>query len=212
MSQDNILLETQFFPTIQYMSALIQHPSVILEKYEHFQKGTYRNRCQIATAQGTQTLSVPLKKGKNNQQIISDVQIANDTHWQRSFWRTLQTAYGNAPYWEHYAPIIEPLFLKKQTYLFEYNLDILQTILKIFKLDKSISLSFTDVYIPVFRDGTSQNNREGVDFRNKCTDKSEGNIHNRYHQVFEDRHGFLPNLSILDLLFCCGKQSLDILI
>lgn len=201
--QNNILLETQFFPTIHYMAAIIKHPSVIIEKNEHFQKGTYRNRCQIATAQGCQTLSVPLKKGKNKQQLISEVQISNDINWQRPLWRTLQTAYGNAPYWEHYAPIFEPFFIKKQEYLFDYNLEILQTILKVMKLDKSINLSFSNTYEPIYT--------EGVDLRNHFSPKNEPTNVNRYPQVFEDRNGFMPHLSILDLLFCCGKQSLDIL-
>lgn len=201
--QNIILSETQFFPPIESFSAMIQYPTIILEKYEHFQKGTYRNRCQIATAQGPQTLSIPLKKGKNQQQFISDVQISNDVNWQRPFWRTLQTAYGNAPYWEHYAPVFEPFFLKKYDFLFDYNHEILQTLFKLLKLNKSITISFTDTYKPDFT--------EGVDLRNKFTPKYDAKNTTRYPQVFEDRNGFIPNLSILDLLFCCGKQSLDIL-
>ncbi len=202
-AQNSILLETQFFPPIPYITALIKHPSVILEKKEHFQKGTYRNRCHIATTQGIQVLSIPLKKGKNQQQIITEVQIANDMNWQRPFWRTLQTAYGNAPFWEHYAPLFETFFLKKYTFLFDYNGDILQTLLKILKLDKSISFSYTDTYLFDFT--------EGLDYRNVCTPKNQTKNPRRYAQVFEDRNGFIPHLSILDLLFCSGNQSLDIL-
>jgi hypothetical protein len=160
--QNIILLETQFFPPIECFSAMIQHSTIILEKHEHFQKGTYRNRCQIATAQGSQTLSIPLKKGKNQQQFISDVRISNDVNWQRPLWRTLQTAYGNAPYWAHYAPIFEPFFLKKYDFLFDYNLEILQTLFKLLKFDKSITISFTEAYEGQFTDGTSRNSREGV--------------------------------------------------
>ncbi len=202
-SQSYVLLETQFFPPIQYLSTLIKHPSVILEKNEHFQKGTYRNRCTIATAQGVQTLSIPLKKGKNQQQIITDVQISYDAHWQRPFWRTLQTAYGNAPFWEHYAPVFEPFFTKNYTFLFDYNFEILQTLIKILKLQKSITVSFTDTYLSDFT--------EGVDFRNQCTPQYQPENPKRYAQVFEDRNGFIPHLSILDLIFCSGNQSLDIL-
>ncbi len=206
-SHSRMLIETQFFPPIQYISTLIKYPSVILEKNEHFQKGTYRNRCHIATAQGVQTLSIPLKKGKNQQQIITDVQISYDVLWQRAFWRTLQTAYGNAPFWEHYAPVFEPFFTKKYNFLFDYNFEILQTLFKILKLNKSITVSFTDTYLPDFT--------EGVDFRNQCIpqNQTENQTENpkRYAQVFEDRNGFIPHLSILDLIFCSGNQSLDIL-
>lgn len=209
-SQSRILLETQFFPSIQYMSTLIKHPSVILEKNEHFQKGTYRNRCHIATAQGVQTLSIPLKKGKNQQQIITDVQISYDANWQRPFWRTLQTAYGNAPFWEHYASVFEPFFTKEYTFLFDYNFEILQTLIKILKLNKSITFSFTDTYLPDFT-VRKDSFGEGVDFRNQCTPQSQSENSKRYAQVFEDRNGFIPHLSILDLIFCSGNQSLDIL-
>ncbi len=202
-SHSRMLLETQFFPPIQYISTLIKHPSVILEKNEHFQKGTYRNRCHIATAQGIQMLSVPLKKGKNQHQIITDVQISNDVNWQRPFWRTLQTAYGNAPFWEHYAPVFEPFFLKKYAFLFDYNFEILQTLIKILKLHKSITFSFTYTYLPDFT--------EGVDFRNHFTPQNQTENPKCYAQVFEDRNGFIPHLSILDLIFCSGNQSFDIL-
>ncbi len=202
-SQNSILLENQFFPPISYISAMLKHPSVFLEKNEHFQKGTYRNRCHIATAQGVQILSVPLKKGKNKQQIIADVQISNDINWQRPLWRTLQTAYGNAPFWEHYAPLIEPFFTKPYTFLFDYNTDILRTVLKILKLNTSISLSFTETYDADFT--------EGVDLRNQFNPKNKTDNPKRYAQVFEDRNGFIPHLSILDLIFCSGNQSLDIL-
>ena len=204
-SQNSILLETQFFPPISYISALMKHPSVCLEKNEHFQKGSYRNRCHIATAQGVQILSVPLKKGKNKQQIITDVQISNDINWQRPLWRTLQTAYGNAPFWEHYAPMIEPFFTKQYAFLFDYNTDILKTVLKILKRNTSISLSFTDTY-------NNADFTEGGDLRNHFTPKNETDNPKRYAQVFEDRNGFIPHLSILDLIFCSGNQSLDILI
>jgi hypothetical protein len=209
--QNKILLETQFFPPIDCFATMQQYPSVIFEKNDYFQKGTYRNRCQIATAQGVQTLSVPLKKGKNQHQLITDVQISNDVNWQRPLWRTLQTAYGNAPYWEHYAPVFEPFFVKKYDFLFDYNHEIILTLFKLLKFDKRINISFTETYEAPFTDGTSRYSREGADFRNQCTPKSDVNNAQRYPQVFEDRHGFIPNLSILDLLFCCGKQSLDIL-
>lgn len=227
-SQNSILLETQFFPPISYVSALIKHRSsgtefsqtqafsttLILEKNEHFLKGSYRNRCHIATAQGVQILSVPLKKGKNKQQLITDVQISNDIHWQRPLWRTLQTAYGNAPFWEHYAPIIEPFFVKQYNFLFDYNFAILQTILKILKYHTSITLTFTETYNPVYTITPERDGDEGnkvLDLRNHFTPKNETGNPKRYAQVFEDRNGFIPHLSILDLIFCSGNQSLDIL-
>jgi WbqC-like protein family len=194
-----ILIETQYFPPVSYFSALIQADSVVLEACEHFQKGSYRNRCHIATSLGVQTLSVPLKKGKNSQLAIREVAISYDAPWQKQHWQALKTAYGSAPFWEHYNPIFEKFFTKNYTFLFDLNLEILEIFLKILKLNNSTTISFSSDYI--------LNYTEGGDFRNRITPKTNNFDGKKYAQLFEDRNGFLPNLSVLDLVFCCGNQA-----
>jgi hypothetical protein len=198
----NILIETQYFPPVAYFSALSQADSIVLEACEHFQKGSYRNRCHIATSLGIQTLSVPLKKGKNSQQTIREVAISYDAPWQKQHWQALKTAYGSAPFWEHYSPVFEKFFNKKHAFLFDLNLEILETFLKILKLNKSITISFSNDYIP-------KNTEGGVDFRDTISPKNNNFESKKYAQIFEDRNGFLPNLSVLDLVFCCGNQAKD---
>lgn len=205
-----VILEAQYFPPLEYLSKIILFSNISIEAHEHYQKGSYRNRCHIATSQGVQALSVPLKKGKNAQMPIRDVAIAYDIDWQRQHWQSLKTAYGSAPFWEHYAPMLEPLFSKKNTYLFDLNLDILDFILKILKIKNSITITLTDTYVAENADDTSLINREGVlDLRNQISPKRTSLYGAKYAQVFEDKHGFLPNLSILDAVLCCGNHALS---
>jgi hypothetical protein len=202
MSQ--ILLETQYFPPIAYFSGLVQTDSVVIEACEHFQKGSFRNRCHIATSMGVQTLSIPLKKGKHSHQPIREVAIAYDTPWQKQHWQALKTAYGSAPFWEHYNPVFEKFFTQHYPFLFDLNFEILQTVLKILKLKSSITISLSNDY--------EVNYTAGVDFRNNISPKTNHFDCKKYPQLFEDRNGFIPNLSILDVLFCCGNQAKEVLI
>ena len=116
-SNNSLIIEVQYFPPIEYFKQLFQFPHVVIEAHENYQKGSYRNRCHIANSTGIQVLSVPLRKGKNAKQPIREVAIAYDMDWQKQHWQSIRTAYGSAPFWEHYASQLEPLFFKKYDYL-----------------------------------------------------------------------------------------------
>ncbi|HAD14513.1 MAG TPA: hypothetical protein DCF33_18980 [Saprospirales bacterium] len=194
------LLESQYFPDISWCAAFYQEATVSLDAAEHYQKGGLRNKCFIAGPNGVQRLSIPLLKGKHQQAPIREVKISYDEPWQRQHWRSIQAAYGNAPYFEHYSPEIELIFAKKWTFLFDLNLEIISLILKR-RLGWSGTLLMEAVY---HQPGAYPS---GKDYRNGkfCTTPLP------YPQVFQERHGFLPGLSILDLLFCCGKTSTEVL-
>jgi hypothetical protein len=201
-----ILIEAQFFPPIDYIARCIQTDSVIIEAHEHFQKGSYRNRCHIASANGLQVLSVPLRRNKelDKDKTIKNIQIAYDVDWQKQHWRTLQTAYGSAPFWDFYAPVFERFFTQKFDYLFDYNVEILKTVFKLLKIEKTVNISLSTTYEGIFT--------EGSDFRNTINPKIKNELNPIiYSQLFNDRYPFIPHLSVLDLLFCCGNQSLSIL-
>ncbi len=181
---------------------------MFIEQWENYKKGNYRNRCYIAGVNGPLRLSVPLKKGKNERQPIREVQIAYDQPWTSQHWTSIRSAYGNAPYFEHYAEQIQPIFQKKWTFLFDFNWALLQILNDLIGIDTSI-LQTQD-----FQKTTD----EGIDdWRNKIQpkghlqDEDPDFKHLKYPQVFEEKTGFLPNLSILDLLFCTGPQSILIL-
>lgn len=194
------LLETQYLPSIAWCTAIWPEKAVALDGAEHYQKGGLRNRCFIAGPNGVQRLSIPLLKGKHQQTPIREVRISYDGRWQQQHWRTIQAAYGKAPFFEHYADEIMPFYVRKWEFLFDYNFEIQTLILKK-KLGWPGEFIIQENYLPAGKWP------EGRDLRNG-TMKS---VQQPYAQVFQERHGFLPNLSVLDLLFCSGKNGAEVL-
>lgn len=207
-SGTGILLELQYLPPIQYFAKLLHYPTVYLEAQEHYVKGTYRNRCYIASANGRLRLSIPLEKGKNEQQHIREVRIAYFEPWQHWHWEGIKSAYGKSPFFEHYADFLSPFYEKQYEFLFDWNSDLLQMIIKI--LGVKIDLQYTSDY-------QKHLTSEIIDSRNAISPKTHRQIQDtgfqpiRYEQVFIEKHGFLPNLSILDLLFCTGPEAVFLL-
>ncbi len=194
------LIELQYLPPIAYFSILMKHETIWIEQYENYQKGSYRNRCEIGTSNGTLRLSIPLEKGKNNQTNIRDVKIYNATNWQIQHWRAIQSAYGKSPFFEYYADDLSPYFNKSFNFLFDWNLELLNLTTELIGLSTDFQLNTTYEF----------NQNDFWDYRNTITPKNSLQLPYQpksYNQVFEDKHGFIPNLSILDLLFCKGPEA-----
>ena len=186
---------------------MLNYDHFVLESNENYRKGSFRNRCFIASANGVIGLSIPLKKGKHQQSNIKKVEIDYSRDWQAIHWKTLKTAYNNSAYFYFYEPYFKEIFQNKITYLFDLCLNVQELMLKL--LDIQPNISFTNEFNLV----TEENTQDG---RNQNLPKNYKNIilpenHPDYQQVFEDKFGFQPNLSILDLLFCCGPESQEIL-
>lgn len=189
-----------YLPPVSYFSAIQQFDyEILVEKYEHFPKQTYRNRARIYSPNGILDLIVPVIKGANVHTKMKDVRISYDFNWQRIHWMSLQTCYRSSAYFEYYEDELAPFYHKKFNYLFDYNLELLLWLLQ--QLKKKPVLSFTEEYTDI-ENGL-------VDYRTKIHFKKEdlSQSFSQYYQVFEDRHGFLPNLSIADLLFNQGPQA-----
>lgn len=206
MSANPILLEAQYLPPVWYFSELATHPAVYIEQHEHYVKGSYRNRCHIAAVNGIQRLSIPLRKGKNQQQPIREVRIAYDEPWRAQHWQAIRSAYGNSPFFEHYAGAFEPFFTqKKYEWLWDWNVDLIRLLVQLTGLKTEIR--FTESYQPA--------PAGMLDFREKIHPKrpaqDPGFQPGYYPQVFEDRHGFLENLSVIDLIFCAGPAAGNVL-
>lgn len=199
-----LLIESQYFPPISFYKTLIEVDILKIERYEHYQKVSYRNRCYIAGPNGVILLSVPLTKGKNQRTIMKDVRISNEEKWQGLHWKTLTSAYRRSPWFEYFEGELETLYERKFDFLLDWNMACFEWANKVLGLEKQVDLtgSFVKSYDPT----------AGIlDQRNVMVPgKSEGE-HPVYTQVFGERTGFVPNLSILDLLFCEGKRALELL-
>jgi len=189
-----------YLPPVSYFSALnALDYEFTIEKEEHFPKQTYRNRTRVYSPNGPLDLFLPVIKGSKYHTKVKDVKISYDFKWQRLHWLSLESCYRNSPYFEYYEDELAPFYNRKFDFLFDYNLEMLQWLFK--QLKKAPELHFTTEYIkeiPV-----------ELDYRSKLHFKNPELILpvKPYHQVFEDRAGFLPNMSIADLLFNQGPQA-----
>lgn len=205
MKKNTIILDLQYLPPIQWFAEAMAYEKVYLESQENYSKGSYRNRCHIVAAQGIQRLTVPLSGGKSSQMPIQNVKISYDADWQHQHWHSIQSAYGNAPFFEFYVDDIKPFYEKKYTSLWEWNYQLLQCINEALGLD--IDLHFTTVYNKEVA-AKVKDYRNGVHPNPKKAASSTVYEAQPYEQVFAEKHGFLPNMSILDALFCKGPETL----
>ncbi len=204
MPPDAVLLELHYLPCIQYFSKLAHYPVVYIEQQENYQKGSYRNRCHIAGANGLLRLSVPLRQGKNEQQPISQVEIAFKEPWQARHWAGIQSAYGNAPFFEFYAEPLQGLFQQRPAMLSDLNRALLLRLAELLQL--GCEIRFTEQYAKKPPAGILDM-RNAIHPKKHCRRPDPHFQPIGYPQVFLEKHGFIPNLSILDLLFCTGPQA-----
>lgn len=188
-----------YLPPISYFSALNTLDFKFeLEKFENFPKQTFRNRTVVSSPNGPLNLFIPVVKGSKFHTIYKDVKISYDFKWQRLHWLSFEACYRNSAYFEFYEDEFAPFFHSKTEFLFDYNLDLLHWVFR--QLKKVPEIGFTTEF--------EKDKGEGLDFRNHADLKKSSDFQNKpYFQVFEDRNGFLPNMSIVDLLFNQGPQS-----
>jgi WbqC-like protein family len=201
----NVLLSSAYLGPIEYYYHLLNHNCKI-EQHEHYIKQTYRNRCEIYSPQGILNLTIPLVK-RSMRQSMKDVRISYEYNWQSLHWRSLQSCYRRSAFFEYFEDDLRIFYETPKTdFLIELNELLQQLILEL--LQTKINYSFTTEYV-----ATPINT---IDLRKAITPKS-AHTHTQlsttpYFQVFENKHGFIPNLSILDLLFSQGTRAKDFLI
>lgn len=194
------LLHPAYFPNIATFAVLAQQ-QVVWEVADNYQKQTFRNRCYICTDQGKHMITIPIKHvgGKEGRQRYKDVRLENNYPWQRQHWRTLQTAYRTSPFFEYYEEDLAPLFENKFEFLLDFNFRTIERICNCLQLQMPAKRSTTYHKSVV----------DQRDLRYLINAKNELAIHqNIYVQVFGERHGFIKNLSVLDLLFNEGTAAL----
>ena len=198
-----LLIQPTFFgPVIQYV-AMAEYKDVVFEKQDNFQKQTYRNRCYIYGANGKQLLSVPTVHAKSTErQKTKDIKIDNSFSWQKIFIKSLESSYRSSPYFEFYEDEIMQVFQKPYAYLMDLNMKGHEMMSSCLELENNIS--FSETY--------QVEDSKHLDYRFFANAKKEPNYElTSYTQVFDDKHGFIPNLSILDLLFNEGTNALNYL-
>jgi hypothetical protein len=194
------LLSTTYFGPVQWYQKLYRSDEAIIEACENFQKQTYRNRCIIATTQGVQALTIPVTRG--NDSTIRDVRISDHGNWRHLHWNALQSAYGESPFFEYYQDDIRPFFEKRWDFLFDFNEEIRLKVCELIDIEPTVTL--TSEYSD--SSDTARDYRSAINPKHPVTDPDF--MPKKYYQVYLQKHGFLPNLSILDLLFNMGPESI----
>lgn len=196
------LLSTTYCGPVQWYQKLYRSEEVLMERQETFQKQTYRNRCVIATTNGLQTLTVPVERSSSN--LIKDIRISNHGNWRHQHWFALMSAYNESPFFDYYQDDFRPFYERQYDFLYDFNMEICHKVCELIDIQPNIreTTFYRSVGVKEFRI---------IDFRSAINPKHPADdadfVPRRYYQVYERKHGFQPNLSILDLLFNMGPES-----
>ena len=185
------------FPNVAQFLTIVNSDTVCFEVSDNYQKQSYRNRVEIYGANGKLALTVPVNYSQKNRQLYKDVKIANEEQWQPLLLKSLQSAYSMSPFFEYYIDDLMPLFETKFNYILDYNLKSFEVIANCIQLDIK----------PEFTTDFEKNPVDKTDFRKLVKRNAEVKSLQPYTQVFTEKHGFIPNLSILDLLFNEGPNT-----
>lgn len=208
MEKEVICLSSAYLAPVHYYARLCAHPVVWIERYDHYLKQTYRNRCLIASEGGPLTLSVPTEKPGTLKCLMKDIRISDHGNWRHLHWNAIESAYSNTPFFEYYQDDFRPFYEQKYTFLFDFNLQLCELICSL--IDISPTLIPTSGYKRDFAEG-ELDFREAIHPKKDFRTADPGYVPQPYYQVFEARYGFLPGLSIIDLLFNMGPESLLVL-
>jgi WbqC-like protein family len=197
-----LISDIQYFPSVIFYKISYNFQHIVFEQYESYQKRSFRNRCQIVGAEGVVDLSIPLVRGREQKTLMRDVRVDNRRSWQAQHWKTIVTCYSRSPWFESYRDELEALYRQPADFLMDWDLACLDWTLRVMGMTRTIGLTreYREVYDA--EDGVA-------DWRGRLMprDREKWGVA-RYQQVFGERTGFIPNLSILDLLFCEGKEAI----
>lgn len=193
----NPLLSTAYLAPIEYYAILLQHPNCTIELHEHFVKQSIRNRCDIYGANGRLQLTSPKQRKGSDKTIIKEIQISYKQNWQKEHWNAIVSSYNSSPYFEYYKDELQPFFEQEEMLLIDFNCKLQAVILRLLQEEKDVKTTTEYLHQGNFSD--LRNHKWNLEKQEK------------YDQVFMEKHGFIPNLSIIDLLFNLGPESSDYL-
>jgi len=209
MIENKIVAPNCYLPSIAYMAFLLNAKQFEIEAHENFTKSTERNRAYIAGTDAALMLSIPIEGGKGHRQLFKDTKISYEFRWQKIHWQTLCSCYRRSVYFEYYEETLEPFYSKKFDFLFDYNTQLLDTILTMLKFDAIIS--FTDSYKKNYSEDV-------IDIRNHFKNSNDFMVNGfqyippQYFQCFEKNTDFMENLSVLDILFSEGPNAKNLIV
>ena len=191
------LLCSAYLPPISFFTAINSGGDVLIEQYDNYCKQTYRNRCRIATASGIQTLTIPVVKSTTPKQLMKDVRISDHGEWRRQHWNALESAYMNSPFFMYYQDDFHPFYEKKYEFLLDFNTELTLRIMELAGIYRPIKL--TESY--------TRKSDDILDLRDLIDPgKNDPEKTKEYWQVFKQKHGFIGNMSAIDLLFNMGPE------
>jgi len=198
-----VYLSTTYLGPVQYYCKLLQYPQVKIETAENYLKQTYRNRTTIASANGALSISIPIEKPDTLKCLIKDIRISEHGNWRHLHWNALVSAYNTSPFFDYYQDDFAPFYEKRYDFLFDFNEALRILVCSLLEIEPFVS--YTEEYeLEVKHDF-----RESISPKKKIEDACFFPV--PYYQVFREKYGFLPNLSIVDLLFNMGPESVLVL-
>lgn len=203
-----VFLSSAYLAPVEYYTKLYYADKVYVERFDHYMKQTYRNRCIIASPEGPLSLSIPTEKSEQPKILMKDVRVSNHGNWRHVHWNALEAAYGNSPFFEFYVDDFRPFYEKKYEYLYDYNEALCELVCNL--IDIHPNITGTDDYKMEFA-GHEKDYRDIIHPKKEYKEADKLFHPFPYYQVFKEKFGFLPNLSIVDLLFNMGPESLSVL-
>ncbi|MDR0332498.1 MAG: WbqC family protein [Dysgonamonadaceae bacterium] len=194
-----MIVNSLYLAPIEYYSTLFRAEQAVIEIHDNYQKQSYRNRCMIAGANGAISLSIPIEKPSTAKCKMKDIRISEHGNWQHLHWNAIISAYNSTPFFEYYEDDFRPFYEKKQSFLHDFNEELRQLICRLIGIQTLVS--YSETYIQTIPDTAS-------DFREIIHPKKPSIVDTPvYYQVFAEKNGFIPHLSIIDLLFNMGNES-----
>lgn len=205
--EKNILLSSAYLAPVEYYTKLYAYERVYVERFDHYMKQTYRNRCVIASASGPLALTIPTEKSDELKCLMKDMRISDHGNWRRVHWNAFVASYRHSPFFDYYADEFHVFFERKYEFLYDFNMDLCRWVCR--QIDLQPCMLPTGYYVA--SPEAADDFRERIHPKKPCQSYDPQFEAKPYYQVFDAQTGFLPNLSIVDLLFNMGPESLLVL-